>query len=54
MIHDFLKMEYEQLKEELEASELPFDRENLSQWFASIELDFPWLVGESEPKWSVG
>ncbi len=54
MIHDFLKMEYEQLKEELEASELPFDRENLCQWFASIELDFPWLVGESEPKWSVG
>ncbi len=54
MIHDFLKMEYEMLKEELEESELPFSRENLSQWFASIELDFPWLVGDFEPKWSVG
>lgn len=54
MIHDYLKMEYEQLKEELEASEFPFATEHLSQWFASIELDFPWLVGDSEPKWSVG
>lgn len=54
MIHDFLKMEYEQLKEQLQESELPFASENLAQWFASIELDFPWLVGDSDPKWSVG
>lgn len=54
MIHDFLKMEYEQLKEQLQESELPFASENLAQWFASIELDFPWLVSDSDPKWSVG
>jgi hypothetical protein len=54
MIHDFLKMEYEQLKEQLQESELPFASENLTQWFASIELDFPWLVGDCDPKWSVG
>lgn len=54
MIHDFLKMEYEQLKEQLEDSELPFCKENLHQWFTSLELDFPWLVGDFEPKWSVG
>lgn len=54
MIHDFLKMEYQQIKKELEASEFPFYRENLSNWFASLELDFPWLIDDSEPFWSFG
>jgi hypothetical protein len=54
MIHDFLKMEYEQIKKELSESEIPFKGECLASWFASLELDFPWLVSESEPKWSVG
>nr|WP_319474756.1 hypothetical protein [uncultured Sphaerochaeta sp.] len=54
MIHDFLKMEYEQIKKELSESEIPFQGECLSPWFASLEIDFPWLVTESEPKWSVG
>ncbi len=56
MIHDFLKMEYEQVKKELSESEIPFKGECLAPpWFASLELDFPpWLVAECEPKWSVG
>lgn len=54
MIHDFLKMEYQQIKEDLQSSEFPFCRENLSNWFSSIELDFPWLFDESEQIRSFG
>ncbi len=54
MIHDFLKMEYEEIKEELEQSEIPFHTENLAAWFDSLELDFPWLAAECESNWSVG
>lgn len=54
MIHDFLKMEYQEIKRQLSESELPFCTDNLSSWFASLELDFPWLAGENDPYWSFG
>ncbi|MGH0052646.1 MAG: hypothetical protein ACQ5SW_04575 [Sphaerochaetaceae bacterium] len=52
MIHDFLKMEYEQIKEELAESEIAFSGESFVPWFSSLELDFPWLSTECESKWS--
>ncbi|MEA4861201.1 MAG: hypothetical protein VB127_11995 [Sphaerochaeta sp.] len=54
MIHDFLRMEYEQIKQELQNSEFAFQKENLSRWFASLELDFPWLVETEDLQWSFG
>ncbi|MFA5447663.1 MAG: hypothetical protein WC233_05255 [Sphaerochaeta sp.] len=50
MIHDYLKDEYQRIKEELASSELPFARENLERWYASLELDFPWLIDLDETK----
>ena len=49
MIHDLLKDEYERIKTELEESELPFATEHLVRWFSSLELDFPWMLEETEP-----
>ena len=54
MIHDFLKSEYERLRREIEESEIPFHCENLTLWLASFELDFPWLLDEDMPQWSIG
>lgn len=54
MIHDFLKSEYEQLRRDIEESEIPFCCDNLSAWFSSLELDFPWLIDEDVPQWSIG
>lgn len=55
MIHDFLKMEWEQIQEELSGSEIPFKATCSTPWFSSLELDFPWTAAEDiERKWSVG
>ncbi|MGE4583430.1 MAG: hypothetical protein AB7C91_02180 [Sphaerochaeta sp.] len=54
MIHDYLKAEYEQLMQELGESEIAIAEENLARWFSSIELDFPWMMEESESMWSIG
>jgi hypothetical protein len=50
MIHDYLRDEYHRIMEELQGSELPFKEENLTRWFASIELDFPWIIDSLETK----
>jgi len=42
MVHDWLKDEYQRLMDAKEHSELPF-RGDTHEWFASLELDFPWI-----------
>ena len=54
MVHDFLKDEYESIREALKASELPFHRENLVAWFSSLELDFPWCFEDDESDCAIG
>jgi len=54
MIHDFLKDQYETIREALEESELPFHMDNLASWFASLELDFPWCMDEDESDCAFG
>ena len=54
MIYDFLKDEYESIREALDMSELPFHTENLASWFASLELDFPWCMDEDESDCAFG
>ncbi len=54
MIHDFLKDEYEAIREALDESELPFHAENLVSWFTSLELDFPWCMDEDESDCAFG
>lgn len=54
MIHDFLKDEYEAIKKAMEESEFPFHHENLAAWFTSLELDFPWCIGEDESDCAIG
>ncbi len=54
MIHDMLRMEYEELIEELRMSELPFHMEHIGQWFAALELDFPWNPPQVGQKCSFG
>jgi hypothetical protein len=54
MIHDFLKDEYNQIRLDMEESEFPFCCEDLHDWFASFELDFPWSLEELGQEWSIG
>lgn len=54
MIHDFLKDEYEAIRQALAESELPFHIDNLAAWFASLELDFPWCMDEDESDCAIG
>lgn len=52
MIHDMLRMEYEQALEDIENSELPFHPQHIDRWFAALEFDFPWNppeVGQINP-----
>ncbi|MFA6775114.1 MAG: hypothetical protein WCR76_02485 [Sphaerochaetaceae bacterium] len=42
MVHDWLKDEYQSLMDDLRQSEIPF-KGDLRQWFASLELPFPWM-----------
>lgn len=42
MVHDLLRMEYEELIEEIQNSEFPFHTEHIDRFFAALELDFPW------------
>jgi len=44
MVHDFLKSQYRDLMDSFSRSEIPF-KGDLHQWFASYEVDFPWLTG---------
>jgi hypothetical protein len=54
MIHDFLKEEYQAIRQALDESELPFHTDNLAAWFASLELDFPWCMDEDESDCAFG
>lgn len=42
MIHDLIKQRWLKLNQEIENSEIPFRGKNLTHWYKTIKIDFPW------------
>ncbi len=48
MVHDLIKQRWLKLLDEIENSEIPFRGNDLSQWFKSVKIDFPWSQEDLE------
>ncbi len=42
MVHDLIKRRWYELRSEMERSEIPFAGTDLSAWFRTVRIDFPW------------
>lgn len=48
MVHDLIKQRWLKLLEEIENSEIPFRGKDISHWFKSVKIDFPWSQEDLE------
>jgi hypothetical protein len=44
MVHDLIKRRWYELRSEMEKSEIPFVGNDLSAWFRTVRIDFPWDI----------
>ncbi|MFA6688542.1 MAG: hypothetical protein ACOX6K_03605 [Sphaerochaetaceae bacterium] len=42
MIHDLIRMKWEELKNAIAHSEFSFEPDNTGAWYRTVEIDFPW------------
>ncbi len=48
MVHDMIRMKWDELQEAIEASEFPFVPDDRCAWYRTIEIDFPWELDMEE------
>lgn len=48
MIHDLIKHRWNQLRLEIEGSEIPFAGKDMRAWFRTVRIDFPWDMEDVE------
>lgn len=49
MIHELIKNRWQQLLIEIETSQFNFQTDDLTIWFRSIKIDFPWEMEDFDP-----